>query len=236
MGIKTTDLRALLSLYGIHDDARVSDLIDAAKEAKKEPWWKKDYGDIASDKYIQYVEFEQTAEEILNYEPLFVPGILQTQDYANAITVDLAQDPQAEHLDKFVVFRLERQKLLRTEQHPKMSFVLDESAVRRRVGNADIMLEQLSHLTDLAEHPDLSIRILPFTAGVTYGVQTPFVLMRLPDLVDSPVLYFEAPRGSTTVLDDEEEIKRYSRSFGRLQKRSLSEHATIEFLKNLASE
>ena len=236
MGITTTDLRALLSLYGITDKDRVADLIATAREARQTPWWKKDFGAIASEQYLQFVEFEQTAEEILSYEPLFVPGILQTQEYANVITLDLARDPAPERLKGFVVFRLERQKLLRAKQPPKMSFVLDESAVRRLVGSADIMSGQVSHLIDLAEHSHLSIRILRFTSGVTYGMQTPFVLMRFPDPADSAVLYFEAPRGSTAVFDDESEINRYGRSFEQLQRMSLSRRDTVEFLKNLGSE
>jgi hypothetical protein len=236
VGITTTDLRALLSLYGITDKKRVEDLIATAREARQAPWWKKDFGDIASEQYLQFVEFEQTAVEIQSYEPLFVSGILQTRDYANAITVDLARDPAPERLKRFVVFRLERQRLLQAERPPKMSFVLDESAVRRQVGSADIMSGQVSHLIDLAEHPHLSIRILRFTGGLTYGMQTPFVLMRFPDPADSPVLYFEAPRGSTAVTDDETEINRYARSFEQLQRMSLSERDTVEFLRNLGKE
>jgi transcriptional regulator with XRE-family HTH domain len=236
VGITTTDLRALLGLYGITDKDRVADLIATAREARQTPWWKKNFGDIASEQYLQFVEFEQTAEQILSYEPLFVPGILQTRDYANAITLDLARDPAPERLKRFVDFRLERQKLLGAEQPPKMSFVLDESTVRRQVGSADIMSGQVMHLINLAERPRLSIRILRFTGGLTYGMQTPFVLMRFPDLADSPVLYFEAPRGSTAVIDDEAEINRYGRSFEQLQRMSLSERDTVEFLKGLGSE
>lgn len=236
VGITTTDLRALLSLYRVIDQSRVADLVEAAREARQQPWWKKEYGDIASDQYLQFVEFEQTAERISSYEPLFVPGILQTRDYADAITVDLARDPQAEHLSRFVDFRLERQKLLRAKQPPSMSFVLDESALRRQVGDAETMCHQLTHLTDLAELAHLSIRVLPFTGGLTYGMQTPFVLMRFPDPLDPPVLYFEAPRGSTAVFDDEAETGRYDQSFKQLQQRSLSERETVQFLKNLGSE
>jgi transcriptional regulator with XRE-family HTH domain len=236
VGITTTDLRALLSLYGITDEKLVADLIATAREARQAPWWKKEFGDIASEQYLQFVDVEQTAEEILSYEPLFVPGILQTRDYADMITRDLARDPVPERLARFVTFRLERQKLLRAEQPPKMSFVLDESAVRRQVGSADIMSGQVSHLIDLAEYPRLSIRVLRFTGGLTYGMQTPFVLMRFPDPADSPVLYFEAPRGSTAVTDDQTEINRYSRSFEQLQRMSLSERDTVEFLKNLGKE
>ncbi len=236
VGITTTDLRALLTLYGVTDQKRVADLSAAAREARQPPWWKKEFGDIASEQYLQFVEFEQTAEEILSYQPQLIPGILQTRDYADTITWTLARDPEPERSRRFVAFRLERQKLLRAKQLPKMSFVLDESAVRRHVGSADIMSGQLAHLIDLAGQRQLSIRILRFTGGLTYGMLTPFVLMRFPGTADSPVLYFEAPRGDTLVIDDEAEVDHYGRIFERLQKMSLAEHATVEFLKNLGSE
>ncbi len=78
-------------MYGVSDQNRVADLVEAAREARQQHWWKKEFGDITSDQYLQFVEFEQTAERIPSYEPLFIPGILQTRDYADAITVDLAQ-------------------------------------------------------------------------------------------------------------------------------------------------
>ena len=196
------------------------------------PWWKKEFGDIASDRYLEYVEFEQTAAEIHNYEPQFVPGLLQTRDYAEAIAIDLSSDPIPDLVDRYVNFRMERQNLLRSDQAPNASFVMDESALRRQVGNQNIMSNQITHLIGLAGHPRMSIRILSFTGGVTYGMQTPFVLMRFPDEADNSVLYFEEPRGNKTVFDDGE-ISRYGHVFTQLQQMSLSERDTLEFLKAL---
>lgn len=234
VGISTTDLRALLSLYRITDAKRVAELVATAKDARQTPWWKKDFSHIASEEYLQFVELEQTAAEILSFQPLFVPGILQTRDYAYAILERLVPDPtRAEGL---LAFRLRRQQLLQARQPPKMSFVLDERVVRIRVGSADIMSGQVSHLLELAEHPGVSIRILRFTAGIAFGMQTPFVLMRFPDPADPAVLYFEAPMATPLVLDDLAKIELYSTSFEELQRMSLSERDTLGFLKNLGSE
>lgn len=232
VGISTTDLRALLSLYGTTDDERVADLVATAKDARQTPWWKRSFGDVASEEYLQFVEFEQTADEILSFQPLFVPGILQTQDYARAILDRLVQPAQA---DKLLAFRLERQKLLQSAQPPRMRFVLDEPVVRRLVGSTDIMFGQIWHLIELAGRPELSIRIFPFTAGVEFGMQVPFVLIRFPDPADPAVLYFEAPMSSTLVIDDQEKVKLYNSAFEELYRRSLPERDTVEFLKNLGS-
>ncbi len=233
VGLTTTDLRALLSLYDITDKVYIEDLVAAAREARQAPWWKKDFGDIASEQYLQFVEFEQTADEVLSFQTQFVPGILQTREYAQTILQGVIRDAAPDHLAALLAFRLERQRLLQAKQPPRMSFVLDEPVVWRRVGSADVMAGQVSHLIELAQSPHISIRILRFTAGITPGMQTPFVLMRFPDPADPPVLYFEAPRSDTVVLDDNAEIKRYSRTFEHLQQMSLSEGETIEFLKNL---
>jgi transcriptional regulator with XRE-family HTH domain len=235
VGISTTDLRALLSLYGIADQARVADLSATAKEARQTPWWKKDYGEIASEQYLQFVEFEQTAAEIVSFQSHFVPGILQTPEYARAILQGVVRAAPA-RLTRLLAFRLERQKLLASKKPPMMSFVLDENVVRRQVGSADVMSGQISHLVDLAQRPHVSIRILRFTAGVAPGMQTPFVLMRFPDPADSAVLYFEAPRAETLVIENDKEVDSYSRTFDELQHLSLSERDTIEFLKNMAAE
>jgi hypothetical protein len=162
-----------------------------------------------------------------------VPGILQTREYAQAILQGLAEPSRA---DALLAFRLERQRSLQGGQPPRMSFVLDESVVRRQVGSPDVMAGQVSHLIELAERPGLSIRILRFTAGIAFGMQTPFVLMRFPDPADPAVLYFEAPMSSTLVLENLDEIKRYRAIFQELQRMSLSERDTLGFLKNLGIE
>ncbi len=108
--------------------------------------------------------------------------------------------------------------------------------MRLQVGDAEIMRRQPASLTELAELAHLSIRIVPFTGGLTYGMQISFVLMRFPDPLDRPVLYFEAPRGSAVIFEDETETDRYDQSFSELQQRSLSERKTVQFLRNLDSE
>jgi Domain of unknown function (DUF5753) len=104
-------------------------------------------GEVASRSYLEYVELEQAAAVTLNFEPLLVPGLLQTAAYARAVTRRLGWDASDDQVNALVEFRLDRQKrLLDAPEPPKLSFVLDESVIHLRVGGAEVMEEQVRHL------------------------------------------------------------------------------------------
>lgn len=229
--VATTDLRALLELYKISDAAQVSQLIAMAREARERPWWHS-YQGYASKRYVEFVEFEHAAQATLHFQPLFVPGILQTREYATAIIWRLARDLTAEKADKLLELRMRRQKLLEEPDPPPQWFIIDESVLHRRVESEKVMQAQLDRLIDLAARPTITIQVLPFTAGLAYGMQTSFVIHKLPDF---NVLYLEGPRGDTIVADDQAEVSGYERAFTELQQRSLSAADTITFIKELRS-
>jgi transcriptional regulator with XRE-family HTH domain len=231
--ISVTDLMALLREYELSEADRIAELVAMAKEARMRPWWSA-YGDSASKRYLEFVEFEQAAEATLHYQPLFVPGTLQTRDYATAIIGRLARDVTEAKAKGLLDFRMRRQQLLDSAEPPCLSFVLDESVLLRRVGTSEVMAGQLDRLIELAAQPNLTIQVYPFSAGLTYGMQTPFVIHQFPD--DPDVLYMEGPRGDTLVDDDEAEISRYRRAFDELQRMSLSTSDSVEFIKNLADQ
>jgi transcriptional regulator with XRE-family HTH domain len=231
-----TDLWALLGQYKINDAAQINHLVAMAREAKQRPWWLP-YQEFASKRYVEFVEFEHAAEATLHFQPLWVPGILQTREYATAIIWKLARDLTPEKADGLLKLRMRRQQLLEEPDPPPQSFVVDESVLHRRVGSEDIMAAQLDRLIDLAARPTITIQVLPFTAGPAYGMQTPFVIHKLADEADLDVLYLEGPRGDTIVADDRDraEIKRYERAFEELRQMSLSAADTVTFIKELRS-
>jgi transcriptional regulator with XRE-family HTH domain len=234
--VATTDLRALLALYKISETAQVNRLVAMAKETKQHKWWM-NYADFASKRYVEFVEFEHASRATLHFQPLWVPGILQTREYATAIIPRLARDVTPEKADGLLELRMQRRKLLEEPDPPPQSFVVDESVLLRRVGSEDIMAAQLDRLIDLAGRPTITIQVLPFTAGPAYGMQTPFVIHKLADDDDLDVLYLEGPRGDTIVADDRDraEIKRYERAFEELRQMSLSAADTVTFIKELRS-
>jgi transcriptional regulator with XRE-family HTH domain len=230
--VSVTDLWGLLRLYKVTDPAREADLESMAKMARKRPWWAK-YREFASDKYLEFVEFEQAASVALNFEPLWVPGLLQTRDYAHEIIRRFGRESNGK-AEGLLEFRIERQRrLFKSPEQPKLSFVLDESVVRRRVGDAQVMYAQIEHLIEMAERPAVAIQILPVTADLSFGMHTPFVIHEFSDPADPPVLYLEGARGDTVVTDDHDEVNRYHRAFKDLQRMSLSVHESAKFLHEL---
>lgn|SRR5215469_3100798 len=230
--ISVTDLMALLNEYKVTDASRTADLIAMAKVARKREWWR-DYREFASPRYLGFVEFEQAAKATLHYQPLFVPGILQTEGYATAIIWRLARDVTEGKAQGLVRFRLHRQELLEAPAAPSLSFVLDESVLHRPVGSREVMAGQFDRLLELGARPNITIQVYPFSAGLTYGMQTPFVIHQFPD--DPDVLYMEGPRGDTLVDDDKAEIERYRHAFTELQRMSLSASDSLAFIKSMAS-
>jgi transcriptional regulator with XRE-family HTH domain len=232
--LSITDLRALLDLYKITDQDRVAELESTAKAARRRAWWAK-YRGLAPEKYLEFVEFEQAASAALNFEPLWVPGLLQTRDYAHEIIRRLGPESDAK-AKGLLDFRMERQRrLFESSERPQLSFVLDESVVRRSIGDARVMSAQLSHLVELADRPYITLQVLPFAAELTFGMHTPFVIHQFRDPADPAVLYLEGALGDTIVADDKDEVDRYRRAFTKLQRLSLSEHESVKFLLELAS-
>ncbi|HEY2638677.1 MAG TPA: helix-turn-helix transcriptional regulator [Streptosporangiaceae bacterium] len=229
-----TDVRALLGQYKINDAAQVNQLVEMARQARKRPWWHA-YKGYASDRYLEFVEFEHAAQATLHVQPLWVPGILQTREYATAIIWRLARDLTPEKADGLLELRMHRQKLLEQPDPPPQSFVIDESVLRRRVESEKVMAAQLDRLIELAARPAVTIQVLPFSAGPAYGMQTSFVIHKLADEDDLDVLYLEGPRGDTIVADDVAEIRRYERAFEELQQMALSAADTVTFIKELRS-
>ena len=232
--VSTTDLRAMLDLYEITDPREVTEFVSMARAARQRPWWQKEYGDVASHRYLEYVELEQAAAVTLNFEPLVVPGLLQTGEYARAVIRRFGRDASDDQVNALVKFRLDRQgRLLDTPEPPKLSFVLDESVVYRKVGSGNVMEEQVRHLIELSGRPNITIQILPFDAGVGPNTQAPFVVVQFPATADPDVLYIELPTGGTLIANDHDEVARYRGAFEELRRMSLSGPDSLKFLQGL---
>jgi transcriptional regulator with XRE-family HTH domain len=122
VGISTNDLKVLLGHYGIAADDRVKELIELARAARERSWWNM-YKDVASPRLLQYTEYEAAAMIARNFEPLLIPGLLQTEEYAREVIKEFSRHPPKDRLDALLSLRLKRQKLLkRTEPPPWFSF------------------------------------------------------------------------------------------------------------------
>lgn len=188
VGISITDVRVLLGQYGVSDPAVIRELTDMARAAKQPPWWTP-YRGIAHPDYLTFIAYETTASIIRNFQTTLIPGLLQTEEYARKVIEDAKSDPQLLEL------RLERQDRLLKSDGPELFFILDESAIRRVVGNEAIMRNQMENLLTLNELPNVTVRMAPFSAGLYPLCRSPYVIFDFAPANDDLVTYLESPDG-----------------------------------------
>jgi transcriptional regulator with XRE-family HTH domain len=202
VNISTNDLRALLSHYGI-GSARIDTLVDLARAARDVPRWSI-YKDVATPEYIAFLGYESWASIIRNFEPLLVPGLLQTEEYARTV-INVLEAHNPKKIDPLVDLRVQRQELLVREPAPSLHFIMDEAVIRRVAGGRDVMRRQLRHLQRLAEYPNITIRIVPFEQGMYPRQRAPYVLFEFPDPEDGDVLYVENSQGEYIIRESSPE-------------------------------
>lgn len=229
---RASEIRKLLALYGVEGQS-AEELLALAREAAGKGWWET-YSQTLPPEYSALIGMEAEARSALSWEPLIVPGLLQTSDYAREVTNGylerIAPVPPSETRRR-VEARLARQQVLTRENPLRLSVVLDESVLHRRFGNRDVMQSQMKQLLDLTERDNISLRILPLDGPHPIGTGA-FVLLQFDaahDVVYQDVVYLEHLTGGRYV-EEEDEAYRYRRSFDRLSEISLDEVRSREML------
>jgi transcriptional regulator with XRE-family HTH domain len=226
----------LLPLYGIPEE-RWPVYLEAAQEARKRGWWEDYDDDVLPDWFRRYVGFEQGAADLRTYEPQFVSGLLQTADYMAALTrgspVDLTESQVAQRIE----LRLRRQEVLtRTPEPLRCWVVLDESALRRAAGGPQVMQAQLDHIVEVAQRPNVTVQVLPFSRGAHPGIGSGFTILRFPWGTDPGVVYLESGWSAGLYLEEPHEIEDHTLIFERLCTLSLDPDASIAMVRELAKE
>jgi len=166
VGFKDRDITDLLTFYGVADEADRQAMRDLAARANAQGWWH-DYSDVLPTWFEAYVGLEEAATQVRAYEVQFVPGLLQTGEYARAVTLLGYPNAPAREVDRRVGLRLARQVVFTRPTPPNIWVVLDEAVLRRPIGGPEIMRAQIRHLIDMAQRPNVTIQVIPFHAGVT---------------------------------------------------------------------
>ncbi|MFD6833254.1 helix-turn-helix domain-containing protein [Streptomyces diastaticus] len=231
VSFKARDVEDLLTLYGVADGAERAALLDLAREANVAGWWHS-YSDVLPGWFQTYVGLEGAASLIRVYEVQFVHGLLQTEAYAHAVVERGMPGASAAEIDRRVALRLERQKLLVSEHAPGFHVVLDEAALRRPYGDRAVMREQLEHLIEISERPNVTLQVMPFSFGGHAGESGAFALLRFPESDLSDVVYLEQLT-SALYLDKREEVAQYERAMERLQRDSPDPGRTRDLLRGL---
>jgi transcriptional regulator with XRE-family HTH domain len=246
VGISTSDLRQLLQLYRVDDPDRVAELVELARVGRRRPWWTR-YKDTVPAPYLSYVGLEDECSAMQCFYPVGMLGLLQTERYARALT-DASWVGRASARDKVWPLRLtpaettERVELRMTRQRamferdspPEIVAILDEAVLRRELGGADVLREQLLHLLALSERPYITIQVLPFTAH-RVNMLSPFVILQFPDPADTDVVYAESTF-EQSIVDDLEDVESYRQVFAWLHDAALDESRSREMIARVAGE
>ena len=155
-------------------------MLDLVRQANEPGWWHR-YNDLLPTWFQAYVGLEEAAARIRTYEVQFVPGLLQTKEYARAVITAGAAGLGAEEIARRVDLRLERQRVLDRPDGPVFWAVIDEAALRRPIGGAEVMRAQLEHLAELMRQPNITIQIMPFSFGGHSAEGGAFSILRFPD-------------------------------------------------------
>jgi transcriptional regulator with XRE-family HTH domain len=231
--VSAGDLRMLLDLYEATGSQR-DRLLELGRTAAQRGWWDA-YGDILGSGYSTFLALEDDAESERFYAQMIVPGILQTDEYAGEIVrMGLLAMPPGE-VARRVQARMTRQKLLTRNDPLELSVILDESALQRRVGGADVMTGQLSHLIEVAELQNVTLQVLPFANGVHIAMDGSFVVLRFPGPVPSYLVYLEQMT-SQLVIENEAEAYHYALAFDRMRATALEPDDSISFIAQIARE
>ena len=232
-GISADNLRMLLGQYQIVDPERTDELLALARGARERSWWS-GYQDSAPSGLLQLIGYEAAASIARSFEPLLVPGFLQTEEYARAVIREFEEQATAERVDTLVEVRMRRQGLLDRADPPLLFFILDEAVVRRQIGGKDTMRRQIARLIEIADRNSVTVEIVPFSAGAHPGLKGSFMILEFPDPTDDDVLYLESPRGDLIGRDAPEEVLVYRESFEQLRSLSLGPASSAAYLSRVA--
>ncbi|MEV0236239.1 helix-turn-helix transcriptional regulator [Nonomuraea sp. NPDC050786] len=234
VGFKERDVADLLTLYGVVDKEARAAVLDLVATANEPGWWHR-FNDVLPTWFQAYVGLEEAAARIRTYEVQFVPGLLQTKEYARAVVTAGSAGIGAEEISRRVDLRLERQRMFERPDGPVFWAVIDEAALRRPIGGVEVMRAQIEHLIELMRQPKITIQIMPFSFGGHSAEGGAFSILRFPD-PDLPDVVYVEQLASALYLDKREDVDRYTEVMERLCAVSTTPDETVGLLRTIADE
>jgi hypothetical protein len=234
VSFKERDVIDLLEFYNVDDTAERDKLLQLTREANAVPWYQK-FQDVVPDWFHVFVGLEEAAQLIRVYEVQFVPGLLQTEEYARAIITQGAPGMEPDEVERRVALRMGRQKLLTRENPPRYWVVMDEAALRRPMGGREVHVAQIERLIDLVGEPNITLQVMPFRYGGHAADGGAFTIMRFPETDLPDVVYMEYLTGAH-YIDKPEEVERYAVVMERLSVAGTSPDRTREILTEMLKD
>ncbi|WP_173155131.1 helix-turn-helix domain-containing protein [Phytohabitans suffuscus] len=232
VGISKADLSELLRIYGTTDQNYIDELQELARVSRQRMWWS-EFQRFLPATYQEFIGAEFDASRIRYIQPLIVPGILQIASYAETINVATTPgtaDPEV--TQKRVEARMRRQtELFQRRGSVEIIAVLDEAVLRRPVGGAETMRQQLDHLARIAEEEAITLVVLPFSVGPHLGMLGPFTLLEYEDPQDADIVYLENANAGLILRDQAAVVDAYREATHRMVEVGLRNRAAVDFIR-----
>jgi transcriptional regulator with XRE-family HTH domain len=232
VGIRQPDLERLLDLYEVAGEERAA-LLTLGRQAAHRGWWHS-YSDALPGWFEDFVGLEDGAKSLLIYDNQLVPGLMQTGEYAAAVTRAAQPWVDDDEVERQISARTTRQALLTTADPLQVWAVLDEAVLRRMVGGPATMRAQLRRLGEIAALPNVTLQVLPFDAGAHASMGTSFFLLQFTEPGDDAIVYIE-DHTSSQYLETRADIERYTLVFDHLRATALSPEQSADFIGQAAS-
>jgi transcriptional regulator with XRE-family HTH domain len=207
VSFKERDIADLLTLYGVSAQDERDRLLALARNANTPGWWHR-YGDVLPNWFQSYLGLEAAAGVIRTYEIQFVPGLLQTAEYARAVILLGHRNASADEINRRVSLRMDRQRILTRRDPPHLWVVMDEAVLRRPVGGRSVMCGQLAALIEASKLPNIRLQVIPFHTGGHAASGGAFSILRFRDQDLPDVVYIEQLT-SAIYLDKRDDVDHY---------------------------
>lgn len=226
--VKPGDVMELLDAYGVPMDGEPGrSLLAMARELREAGWWQR--LDALPSRFATMIAYEEEATEIWNFEPVLIPGLLQTEAYARAV-ISIDYETNEQSTEQRVSARMTRQAILtRKEKRPKLDVVISEAALLVEVGGVDVMREQLDHLTTATARANITVRVLRFAAGAHMANHGGYLILGLGDN-DPPLGYIDTLAGPL-FLESQSETSRLTAVYNHLKELAMSPAESAKFIK-----
>lgn len=232
VGLKPPYVRALLEKYGVAQ-AEADEFMELVRDANRPGWWHR-YRDAVPAWFSAYVSLEDEASLIRTYEPHYVPGLLQTEEYARGV-LGAGAHGGVEELERRVALRIKRQQLLTKPEAPVLWILMEEAVLRRPVGEPEVMRAQIGRLIEATELPNVTLQIMPFAVGPHLGAFGPFHLFRF-DITELPDIVYTENLTGAVYLDRRPDSAAYLQVLDNLSARAASVSDSRDFLQNIRKE
>jgi transcriptional regulator with XRE-family HTH domain len=233
INVKPGDVRELLEIYGV-TGTEAESLVQLAREARQKGWWHT-YGQTLPPWFEAFIGLEAEAVRQRDFQAMVIPGLFQTEDYAHAVIRAAPNAASVKDIERLVQLRMERQAILDQPTPPDLWVVLSESVLRVQVGGPDVMRVQLSRLIELAEQPNVTLQVLPFSTAALVQPISPFTILEFPEAADPTVVYLEHLTGSL-FIEREAEVDRYTVVFDHLRAEALGTSQSVDLIARIVAD